>query len=274
MTLSIQPATPLIGATVSGIDLSRPLEPEDVDAIEAALLDHLVLFFRGQDLTESQHIAFARHFGEIQPPPLKTRHDPNPELHVLDQTSPRGEGADNWHADHTYTKRPAMGSILRAVQLPSIGGDTLFASMIAAYDALSEPMKRLLEGLTAQHDVRKSASRGIRAGHLDVDLAEIRRRLPPVTHPVIRTHPVTGRKIVFVNRNSTVRILELSQSESDSVLRFLFEHVRTPELQVRFKWDTHSLVFLDNRCTQHYAVPDYHERRILHRVTIAGDEPF
>ena len=274
MAIEIQPTTPTIGADVAGVDLSRPLPDAARATIQEALIEHLVLFFREQPLTEDEHIAFARQFGPIQPPPLKTRHHANPELTVLDQTSPRGEGADNWHADHTYTPRPALGSVLRAVRIPPVGGDTAFASMYAAYDALSDPMRRMLEGLTAEHDVSQSARRGIRGGHLEIDLAEIQKRHPPVVHPVIRTHPVSRRKLLFVNRNSTVRILELAPAESESVLRFLFEHVRTPEFQVRFRWAPDSLVFLDNRCAQHYAVPDYDERRILHRVTIEGDEPF
>ncbi len=274
MTIEILPVTPQIGAEIRGVDLSKPLSNEAVEALRGALHAHLVLFFRAQALTEADHIAFARRFGPIQAPPLKTKYHDNPAINVLDQVSPRGDGADNWHADHTYTKRPALGSVLRAVKVPRYGGDTMFASMYAAWDALSTPMRKLLDGLTAEHDITRSASRGIRAGHVTQPLVEIQRRLPPVTHPVIRTHPVTGKKLVFVNANSTTRIRELPEPESEAVLRFLFEHVRTPEFQVRFKWDESSVAFLDNRCAQHYAVPDYDERRILHRVTIEGDEPY
>lgn len=274
MTIEIHPVTPTIGAELRGVDLGKPLAREDVERIRDALHAHLVLFFRDQRLSEADHVAFARHFGEIQPPPLKTRYHESPELHVLDQVSPRGEGADNWHADHTYTERPALGSILRAVKVPRFGGDTAFASMYAAYDALSAPMKRMLEGLRAEHSITRSATRGIRAGHVKEPLAEIQKRLPPVVHPVVRTHPVTRKKLVFVNANSTTRILDLPDAESEAILGFLYAHVKSPEFQVRFKWDETSLAFLDNRCTQHYAVPDYDERRVLHRVTIAGDEPF
>ena len=274
MKIEIHAVTPAIGAEIRGVDLSKPLSNETVDAVRDALHAHLVLFFRNQKLTESDHIAFAGHFGPIQVPPLKTKYHDNPEINVLDQVSPRGDGADNWHADHTYTKQPALGSILRAVKVPRYGGDTMFASMYAAYDALSTPMKQMLDSLTAEHDITGSASRGIRAGHVTETLAEIQRRLPPVSHPVIRTHPVTKKKLIFVNGNSTTRIRELPELESEAVLRFLFEHVRTPEFQVRFQWDERSVAFLDNRCAQHYAVPDYDERRVLHRVTIAGDEPY
>ncbi|MCA9504514.1 MAG: TauD/TfdA family dioxygenase [Myxococcota bacterium] len=274
MPIAVRPLAGVIGAEVTDVDLTRPLSYPVVVEIERALLEHLVLVFPDQPVSEAQHIDFARQFGEIQPPPLKTRHHADPELHVLDQTSPRGEGADNWHADHTYTPEPAMGSILRAVTIPRVGGDTMFASMYAAWEALSGPMQRMLLELEAEHDVSKSARRGIRAGHLKADLAEIQRRLPPVRHPVVRTHPLTGRKALFVNVNSTVRILDVPEAESDAILRFLFEHVKSPDFQMRVRWAPDTIVFLDNRCTQHYAVPDYDERRVLHRVTIKGDRPF
>ena len=219
MPIEVAAITPEIGAEVTGVELARPLDEATVDALRAALLEHLVLLFRDQPMTPEQQLALGRAFGEIQRPPVKTRHGDDPEINVLDQTSPRGEGADSWHADHTYTERPAMGSILRAVRVPSVGGDTLFASMYAAHDALSEPMQRLLAGLTAEHDITRSAMRGIRAGHLKTDLRALQRRLPPVTHPVVRTHPETGRKALFVNGNSTVRICELFCSFCASVTR-------------------------------------------------------
>lgn len=274
MTIEILPITPTIGAELRGLDLAKPLAPEAVEIIRDALHAHLVLFFRNQKLEPADQIAFARHFGGIQVPPLRTKYAAEPEINVLDQVSPRGDGADNWHADHTYTKRPALGSILRAVVVPRFGGDTAFASMYAAYEGLSAPMKRLLDGLHAVHDITRSATRGIRAGHVKEPLAAIQQRLPPVVHPVVRTHPATKRKLLFVNANSTTRIVGLPDAESEALLRFLFEHVKTPEFQVRFKWDERSIAFLDNRVCQHYAVPDYDERRVLHRVTIAGDEPY
>ncbi len=274
MSIEVRPLSGEVGAVASGMDLGAPLDSETVGAIHKALLDHLVLIFYDQPLTEEKHIALARHFGEIQPPPVKTHYDDNPQLHVLDQTSPKGEGADNWHTDHTYTAEPAMGAILRVVEIPSTGGDTLIGSMYAAYDALSEPMRRMLDGLTAEHDVSKSVRRGIRSGHLKAKLSDFQKRLPPVTHPVVRTHPETGRKCLFVNSNSTVRIHEMEEDESQNILQFLFHHVQKPEFQVRHRWEKDSVVFFDNRCTQHYAVPDYDDRRVLHRVTIKGDRPF
>ena len=271
--LEVLPLTPAIGAEIRGVDLRRPLEPATVQAIERALLDHLVLFFRGAAITPEQQIAFARCFGAISIPPFAPRYGSNPELIVLDQKSPRGEGADNWHSDNTFMPEPPMGSILRAVELPPLGGDTCFASMYAAYEALSPPLQRLLAGLRAVHDLTRPLQKGIAAGHTTAKLEELQRQWPPVEHPVVRTHPVTGRKALFVNGNSTTRILGLGERENELLLPFLVDHVRSPEFQCRFRWEVGSIAFWDNRSTQHFAVPDYAERRVMHRVTIAGDRP-
>jgi taurine dioxygenase len=271
--LRITPLTATIGAEVSGIDLSAALEPPVVAQVREALLAHLVLVFRDQDLTPESHIAFARNFGAIKLPPVATSHGGPPEVNVLDQTDPRGEGADRWHADNTYTSTPPMGSLLRMLQLPALGGDTAFASMYAAYDALSPAIRELCDGLTAVHDVTGSITKAIARGHSSANLQEIQKQLPPVEHPVVIVHPETGRRALFVNVNSTARILGMSEAESDMLLRFLFEHTKEPEFQVRVRWDTRTLVFLDNRCTQHYAIADYRERRIAHRVAVEGTRP-
>lgn len=273
MALSIEKLTSTIGAEVGGVDISSELDDAVVAEIRKALLAHQVLVFRDQDLDPDRHIAFARRFGPIKPPPVATAHGGPPEVNVLDQTAPRGEGADNWHADNTYTEHPPMASLLRVVQLPSAGGDTAMASMTAAYDALSPAIRALCDGLTAVHDVTSSISKAIARGHSNANLAEMQKKLPPVEHPVVIVHPETGQRALFVNVNSTTRILGMSEAESDMLLRFLFDHVKQPELQVRVRWDTRTLVFFDNRCVQHYAVADYNERRILHRVAVEGDRP-
>ena len=274
MSFDIQPLTPLIGAEIHGLDLNESLDPSLIAKLREALLAHQVLVFREQDLTPESHIAFARYFGDIKNPPVATRHGGPPEINVIDQDDPRGEGADYWHADNTYTERPPMGSLLRVLQLPSGGGgDTAFASMYAAYEALSPAIRELCDGLTAIHDVTRSLTRAIARGHSDANLAELQRRLPPVEHPVVIVHPETGRRALFVNVNSTVRIVGMSEAESDMLLRFLFEHIKEPEFQLRLRWDTRTLAFLDNRCTQHYALADYHERRILNRVAVEGSRP-
>ena len=273
MSIEVEPITPAIGAVIRGVDLSKRLDASVVAEIRQALLQHLVLVFRKQDLDADRHIAFARYFGDIKKPPVPTQHGGPPEVNVLDQMTPRGEGADNWHADNTYTEAPPMASLLRAVMLPSSGGDTAMASMYAAYEALSKPIRELCDGLKAVHDVTRSITKAIARGHSADDLREMQKKLPPVQHPMVIVHPETGRRALFVNVNSTTRVLGTSEAESEMLLRFLFEHVKQPEFQVRLRWDTRTLVFFDNRCVQHYAVADYNERRIVHRVAVAGERP-
>ncbi len=274
MSVRVQRVTATIGATIEGVDLRTTLGAGDRDAIEGALLEHGVLFFRGQDITPDQLVAFAEQFGTISVPPMAPGSAMRPEVMVLDQVEPRGQGADNWHSDNTFMKAPPLGSILKAVQLPSVGGDTCFANACAAYEGLSASMRAFADGLRAVHDITKPMARAVRAGIFDAArLERARAEWPPVEHPVVRTHPVTGRKALFVNGNSTTHIVGLTERENDLILPFLNDHVRSPEYQCRFKWDTQSIAFWDNRTVQHYAVPDYTERRVMHRVTLAGDAP-
>ena len=275
MELRIEPVTSLIGAAISGIDLREPLSVEEKSAIEAALYEHGVLFFRGQDITPEQQVAFSRQFGEISFPPMAPDSDQPPEIMLLDQVGPKGQGADNWHSDNTFMPEPPTGSILKAVRMPKVGGDTCFANSVAAYEALSQPMRTFLDGLRAIHDIAKPMRRAVEHGIFDPEkLAEIQKEWPPVEHPVVRTHPVTGRKALFVNGNSTTRILELTERENELLLPFLNDHIRSPDFQCRLHWDERTIAFWDNRIVQHYAVPDYSERRIMHRVTLSGEKPF
>jgi len=271
--IEVRPVTAAIGAEVSGVDLREPLDADTIAALRQGLLDHLVLFFRDQHITDRQHIEFALQFGPVSLAPVVTRYQDCPEVMVLDQVNPKGEGADVWHSDNTFMAEPPLGSVLRAVQLPATGGDTCFASMYAAYDALSPAMQRLVDGLTAVHDITKPLKKGIEAGHSTLDLAEMQRKWPPVEHPVVRTHSETGRKALFVNRNSTAYIVGLSERENEMLLPFLFDHVRSPAFQCRFHWEPSSVAFWDNRSVQHYAVADYTERRVMRRVTIDGERP-
>jgi taurine dioxygenase len=259
-----------VGAEIGGVDMSRPLDETTLAAVRQALLDHLVIFFRDQAITPEQHLAFARQFGPVNAGVAKRTTDVVPGITVLDQVKPRGEGTDTWHSDHFFQPEPPLGTILRAVQLPSVGGDTCFASMYAAYDALSASMQRFVDELWAEHDITRSLTRAIERGHTDLDLRATQERLPPVVHPVAIVHPETGRRALFVNPQSTTRILDLAEGESRMLLAYLYEHVKSPEFQCRVRWDDRSVVFLDNRCVQHCAVADYHERRVLHRVTIKG----
>jgi taurine dioxygenase len=272
--LTIEPVTAIIGAQIAGIDLGEPLDEATQAEIEAALGEYHVLFFRDQNITPEQQIAFTRHFGPIAAQPFAPKYGTNPEMIVLDQTHPKDEGADAWHSDNTFMAEPPMGSVLRAIQIPEIGGDTCFANTIAAYEALSPAIQRLVDGLTAVHDITKPLQKGIAAGHATANLAEVQAQWPPVEHPVARTHPVTGKKSLYVNRNSTTHLVGLSERENEALLPMLTDHIRSPEFQCRFSWDTNSVVFWDNRSVQHFAVPDYSTRRIMNRVTIAGDKPF
>jgi taurine dioxygenase len=269
-TIEITPITAAIGAEVSGLDLRHELSDVDVKVLRQALLDHLVLFFRDQPITDDEQLAFALRFGPMHVSPLQTVHQDAPEIVVLDQVHPQGEGADEWHSDNTFLAEPPMGSILRAVQLPDVGGDTCFASMYAAYEGLSPAMRTFVDGLRAVHDITNPLKKAIRDGHSTLDLGAMQEKCPPVEHNVVVTHPETGRKALFVNRNSTTHIVGLTDREQDVLLPFLFDHVRSPEYQCRFHWDEGSIAFWDNRAVQHYAVADYHERRIMHRATIAG----
>ena len=270
--LRVTPLTSAIGAEVAGMDLAGDLDDATVTAIRGALLDHLVLFFRDQHLDDEGHLRFAERFGPISVPTFTTGASERPEIIVLDQLAPKGEGADSWHADNTYMAEPPMASILRAVTLPAVGGDTCFASMYAAYDALSPALRGFVDGLHAVHDIAVMVERTKHLG--SAGLRESAARWPPVTHPVVRVHPETGRKLLNVNANWTVRIAELADGESASLLGFLLAHLRSPDFQCRFHWSEGAVAFWDNRVVQHYAVPDYHERRVMHRVTVAGDRPY
>jgi taurine dioxygenase len=270
--LSVRQSTSVIGAEVRRVDLSSPLSEEAVAALRRLLLAHKVLFFRDQTMTEEDQVRFARSFGEIDIPLFRTTSSGSPEILVLDQLAPKGEGADSWHADNTYMAAPPMASILMALRLPKVGGDTCFASMQAAYEALSPAVQRLLDDLHAEHSLAIMAERTRHVGN--ASLREEVAKWPPVVHPVVRVHPETGVKMLNVNANWTSHIVELNRPESDALLQFLYRHLQSPEFQVRFRWAKGSVAMWDNRAVQHYAVPDYDERRVMRRVTVAGDRPF
>lgn len=277
MSLTITPISSALGAHIDGVDLSRPLHAEQYAAIEQALLQHQVLFFRNQPLTPAEHVRFAAGFGELHIHPLYPNVSEHPQLLLLDTEVIDLRDNASWHTDVTFLAAPALGAILSAKQVPAYGGDTLWASGIAAYEALSAPLARFLDGLTALHDFTKSFPLE-RFGSTPDDLAryeQTRRDHPPLSHPVIRTHPVSGRKALFVNHGFTTRINELEAAESDALLALLFSHVSRPEFTVRWRWQAHDVAFWDNRITQHYAVDDYRpQRRVMHRATILGDRPF
>jgi len=277
MSLRFTRLSPAIGAVVEGIDLSRPLDTGLRDALGAALLDHQVLFFRNQDISPQQQRDFAAWFGDLHIHPLYPKIADIPQIMVLDTA--QNDLRDNaiWHTDVTFIATPPLGSVLAARQLPPYGGDTLWASSTAALRALSPRLQQLLDGLTATHDFTKSFPLA-RFGNTPEALAryeDTKRTTPPVSHPVIRTHPVSGEKALFVSDGFTTRINELEPAESAALLAFLFAHHARPEFSVRWRWQPGDVAFWDNRVTQHYAVDDYRPaHRIMHRATILGDKPF
>ena len=272
--LEIRPLTSCIGAEIAGIDLRQDLPDSTIREIESALHQHLVLFFRKQPISLEQQIAFTRRFGELLVHPFGPSHPDHPEIIVLDQKAPKGEGADEWHADTTYIPEPPLGSVLRAVELPPLGGDTCFASMIAAYEALSPPIKQLVDGLRAVHDITGNLVRAAGAGKSSLSLQDALEKWPPVSHPVVRTHPKSGRKALYVYSVAVKRIEGLTERESDALLRFLCDHINSPQFQCRFRWEPDSIAFWDNRAVQHLAIPDYQERRVMYRASLRGDVPF
>jgi taurine dioxygenase len=271
----LTPLSPAIGASVAGLDLAEPMSDETVAALTDALHDRLVLFFADQNLTPEAQRTFAGHFGPLHVHPIYPNVADVPEIMVLDTDAKNLPDNDNWHTDVTFIETPPLGAALYARHVPPAGGDTLWLSTIAAYEALSEPYRRFLDGLTAVHDFEKSFPRDrFAAPEAAKRWEEARAKNPPVSHPVVRTHPASGRKALFVNYGFTTRINELSRAESDAVLAHLFAHVTRPEFQVRHRWRKNDLALWDNRVTQHYAAVDYlPERRIMHRATIIGERP-
>jgi taurine dioxygenase len=269
-TLTVDKLTPVIGAELHGIDLSRPLTDRQLAEINRALAENLVIFFRDQALTPERHLAFGRLFGELHVHPAAPHVGDTPELMLVhaDKDSPRANG-EGWHSDVSCDPEPPMGTILHLTQCPPKGGDTLFASMYAAYEALSPRLQAYLDGLAAVHD-GEHVYRGLFADFGEPD----RPSYPRAEHPVVRTHPVTGRKALYVNRGFTTRILGIPIDESDAILRYLYEHMENPLFQCRFRWQPNAVAFWDNRCTQHRALWDYWPHtRAGRRVTIKGDKP-
>ena len=258
MTIQVTRVTTAIGALVEGVDLSQELAQPQVDRLAELLAQHQVLFFRDQPLTPQQQVRFASRFGTLHVHPIYPVLPELPEILVLDTHKDFLPDNDNWHTDVTFSETPPMAGILAAKQMPSSGGDTLWSSCSAAYDGLSQPMRGFLDGLTAQHSVAKSfpPERWQNDPAFKERYERAVAKHPPVNHPVVRTHPVTGRKGLFVNGGFTTHINELRPSESRNLLDFLDAHAGRPEFTVRWRWQVNDLVFWDNRVTQHYAVAD------------------
>ena len=268
--LTIRPLAHAVGAEIGGVDLSTALSETTVTAIQGALARHGVVVFRDQTLTPEQHIAAARHFGVININRFFAKLEDHPEISLVvkepEQTANIGGG---WHTDHSYDVHPALGSMLYARGVPPTGGDTLFASMYAAHDALSEGLKHTLSGLRAVHSSRHvfGKDRPDMKGRIgNPELAT-----QDAVHPVVITHPESGKKALFVNPGFTLRFEGWTDEESQPLLRYLYQHAARPEFTCRLQWKNGSLAFWDNRSTWHYALNDYHgHSRLMHRITIEG----
>ncbi len=266
----IVPQGATIGAEVSGIDLCGPLDEATIAELTRALTEFKVLFFRGQPLTPAQHVDFARRFGELEVHPFIPSNAEQPELVRFEKEATVGGYENGWHSDVSWRARPSLGAILHAVEVPPVGGDTLFADMGAAYDGLDPELRERLSDLVAVHDFSKVFGHTVAAA----DRVAMREQYPPVEHPVVRTHPVTGRRLIFVNRFFVDRIVGLARDESDALIDRLARTAETVEYQCRFRWEEHSVAFWDNRSVQHYASSDYWpDRRVMERASIVGEQP-
>ena len=274
-TFDIEPIGPTMGAEIHGLDLSRQIDQETASALEAAMVEHKVIYARDQHITTAQHVAFGRMFGELEVHPFRPEGE-FPEIMVLDNHKDNPVlSTDVWHSDTTFRDCPTRYSILRCLQIPKVGGDTLWADMRAAYDGLSAAMKAMVDGLEAVHDFKN-----FRAlfGDSDEDrgkLREMEKLYPNPTHPVVRSHPATGGKALFVNPQFTLKIIGLREQESDALLQLLYEQAHIPEYQFRLRWKPGTIVLWDNPSTQHYAANDYYpNRRRMERVAGMGAKPY
>ncbi|MDQ1462750.1 MAG: alkyl sulfatase [Actinomycetota bacterium] len=286
--LRTTPLSATIGAEIRGVDLTRPLSDATVRELRARLLQYKVIFFPGQHLEPAQHVALARNFGEPTPAhPVLPGLDGFPEVFEIDYSRAAqlresyGDVVDrydglSWHTDVTFVERPPLGSILNAVVIPPAGGDTMFSDQHAAYEALSEPLRDFIDGLVAVHDGQRAFGAILKAREDGGGEWEGKqyKSLDPVEHPVVRTHPETGHKSLFVNAGFTSHIKGLSLAESDALLQFLYAHATKPQFTVRYHWHAGDLGFWDNRVTQHSVVGDFGgQHRVIQRVTLRGDRP-
>lgn len=270
-TIEIEPLSPGVGAEIRGVRMGGDLPDEQIAEIRQALLDWKVVFFRDQDVSVDEHVAFGRRFGELEVHPFTPNLESHPEVVVIHHGPKSKVGQNRWHSDVTWRLEPSLGSILRGRIIPPVGGDTLFADMIAAYEGLPDEIREKIDGRTATHSFRHNFGRRMS----DEEREKTSEQYPDAHHPVVRTHPETGRKGLYVNAAFTTRIDDMDPDESQRLLRLLYRQAGVPEYQCRFRWQKDSVAFWDNRAVQHYAAFDYlpQERRV-ERVTIVGDAPF
>ena len=279
-SITVENMSPACGA-ISGVDLAGGVSNQQFDEIHTALLDRTVIIFRDQVLTETQHIEFTRRFGDLQPAAVSgfEKNADYPEIDILeyDDSNSTHVTRDLWHTDFVGREKPSMGTSLYARNIPPEGGDTIWVNSAAAYEGLSDRMKTHLEGLHAYNDSYQPYDEHVRpelwAKDYQIYKRQQKAEYTPALHPVIRTHPETGQKGLFVNESMTSFIKEISRRESNYLLQYLFDHLRTPEFQYRHKWRVNDLAVWDNRLSLHYALFDYTKNRLMHRVVIAGDVP-
>ena len=270
--ISARPFAPNLGAEVYGVDLSKPISEEQFLDIYKAFLDHQVLFFKDQkEIPPARHIAFGKRFGELHLHPAAPTMKGHPEIFEIHANkNSKVANGEFWHSDVSCDEEPPLGTMLQIHIAPACGGDTMFSNMYSAYNGLSEPIKKLIDGLTATHE----SEHLYRGRYVDRGINDKDTIFPQAIHPIIRTHPETGKKALFVNRTFTTRVNELTPSESDRILDLLFDHAEHIDHQIRFRWSINDMAFWDNRCCMHRAIWDYWpEERKGRRVTIKGDRP-
>lgn len=273
--LEVHPLAGALGAEIHGLDLTQTLTREQFAQLRELLVEHEVIFFRDQDITHAQHKALAESFGPLQRHPAYATVEGFDEITILESTPEKPTKIEVWHSDMTFREHPPMGTVLRSVIVPPRGGDTLWSSMTTAYDGLSQPMQAFLADLVAVHDFSHGFRESLAEPGGRERLADAVAANPPVRHPVIRVHPESGKRVIFVNPLFTTHIEGLPAAESDAVLQFLYEHIKTPEFTCRFQWREHSIAIWDNRSTQHKPINDYFPaHRKLLRTTIDGDKPY
>ncbi|MEA3217311.1 MAG: taurine dioxygenase [Acidimicrobiia bacterium] len=268
--IRVSPLTGAIGAEVAGVDLAA-LDADTFDELHDAFLRYKVLFFRSQGhVTTAQHVAFGQRWGRLEIHPFVANVPEHPEVIVLESTAEKPNAAETWHTDVTFRACPPLGSVLRGCIIPAVGGDTVWANMQLAYERLPDRVKEQIDGKVAVHSMEKVFGRGMSAEKREESLREF----PPQSHPVVRTHPETGSKALFVNKPFTMYIKDVEPDESKRLLELLTAQASVPQYQCRFRWQPDSFAMWDNRCTQHYAVPDFYPaHRRMERVTIMGDRP-
>ena len=273
--IRIKPYTGALGAEILGIDLSKTLSKKHFNLIKNTLNEYHVIFFRKQDISPAQLVTFGKNFGKLEIHPLIPTLKDFPEIIELksadDGPGPYSRNSRIWHSDMTYTKIPPMGAILKAITIPESGGNTMFLNACLAYEQLSKKMKNFLSKLQAVHSIVMTNTKEEILSEQGLSrFAKMQKALPPVEHPVIKIHPETGKKCIYVNEAFTSHITGLNHNESDSLLDFLYKHLHNPDFQCRFIWEKNSIAFWDNQVTQHFAVGDYNTKRIMHRLTIKG----